>query len=70
MHTRLKTIFTLFTIADFLGDYGFDGVDLEFSYSGIAKNDFNDFVQELSDALHPEGYIVTAALSGSKTELA
>jgi len=60
----------------FCQDYGFDGIDLDWEYPvcpqnncnnmyASDKNDFTSWVQELTEAFHPEGLLVTAAVSAS-----
>ncbi|RXG60402.1 putative chitinase 3 [Armadillidium vulgare] len=61
----------------FVNQYGFGGIDLDWEYpvcpqnscTGPAsdKDGFTAWVQELAEAFHPEGLLVTAAVSGGHT---
>ena len=60
------------SLVPFLRTYGFMGLDLDWEYPGmrpgsdydVDKEDFVILMNEVSDALHSEGMILTSAVSG------
>jgi len=59
------------SVLAFLPKYGFEGLDFDWEYPGARegsdpdhdKENFAILVKELAEALHPAGYLLTAALS-------
>ena len=59
-------------VVKFINDYGFDGLDLDYeypNYDGVHTDraGFTALVKELRDAFNSYGWLLTAAVSASKT---
>ena len=64
------------SVLDFLQEYKFDGLDLDWEYPGsrlgnpkIDKQNYLALVRELKDAFEPHGYLLTAAVSPGKDKI-
>ncbi|KAH9419275.1 Cht3p [Dermatophagoides pteronyssinus] len=64
------------SVLDFLQEYKFDGLDLDWEYPGsrlgnpkIDKQNYLTLVRELKEAFEPFGYLLTAAVSPGKDKI-